>query len=139
MRLRKNKKEDSKNAPRPAEKTTKERKLPKMEFRLGRTFQSVLDGSILTREQVINLLPFIFFLVFLTIGLIANTYYAERLIRRIDQGNRELKELQVEYINSREKLMNTSRVSALTRKLESEGLYEATVPPFTISAGEEDN
>jgi len=129
-----------KNAPKPEPKQVKGRKAkPVPELKLGKTFQSILDGSILTREQMLKMLPFIFYLVFLAIIFIANTYYAERLVRRIDAGNKDLKELQIEYIDSRSKLMNSSRQSRLEEQLIGQGLKESTVPPYKISPEEDED
>lgn len=129
-----------KNAPKPEPKQEKGRKSkPVPELKLGKTFQSILDGSILTREQMLKMLPFIFYLVFLAIIFIANTYYAERLVRRIDAGNKDLKELQIEYIDSRSKLMNSSRQSHLEEQLIGQGLKESTVPPYKISPEEDED
>jgi hypothetical protein len=126
-----------KNAPLQKAKPVREgRQMP--ELRLGRTLQSILDGSILTREQMIRLLPFIFYIVFLAIIFIANTYYAERLVRRIDNGNKELKDLQIEYIDSRAKLMNQGRQSLIEEQLGSTGLRESSVPPYKIRIENED-
>ncbi len=99
---------------------------------LGRSIHSVVDGTFLTRDKVMRMVPFILFLVILAIFYISNIYYAERTIRDIDDTRQELKELQYEYITSKSDLMYRSKRSQVARSLEEEGIKESTVPPQRI-------
>jgi hypothetical protein len=96
---------------------------------VGKSIHSVVDGSFLTRDKVIGLIPFLLFLLLLAILYISNIYYAEKTIREIDDARQELKELQYEFITSKSDLMNKSKRSEVGRRLESEGIRESTVPP----------
>jgi hypothetical protein len=96
---------------------------------LGRSIHSVVDGSFLTRDKVVGLVPFLIFLLFLAILYISNIYYAEKSIREIDDTKEELKELQYEFITSKSELMSKSKRSEIARMLESEGINESTIPP----------
>lgn len=104
------------------------------ESRLGRTIRSILDGSILTKEHAVRLLPFILFLALLFVGYIANSYYADKITRRTDRIHKELKELEFEYITSKSELMQRSQQSEVARMLDSlgTGVSESLEPPYKI-------
>ncbi len=95
-------------------------------------FHNILDGTILTRENSIKLLPFIFYLSFLAVLYIGNTYYAEKTVRDIEKTKTELKELRYEYIATKAELMFQSKQSEVAKNLEDIGLKESTTPPQKI-------
>jgi hypothetical protein len=118
--------------------TTKEKKKgkkprePKGDSRVGKAIRSILDGSILTRENAVRLLPFVLFLTLLCVIYIANSYYAEKTIIRTDKIRRELKELGNEFISSKSELMICSKQSELAIMLDSTGIIESLEPPKKI-------
>jgi nitrogen regulatory protein PII len=59
---------------------------------------------------------------------IANSYYTEDIARKIDKINRELKELQFEYISTKSEVMHHGKQSELARKLQPTGLKESVEP-----------
>ena len=78
----------------PEEKKAEQPK-PKRTMRKGRKFFRFLQVfGIFNRNQVVKLMPFILFLTVLILFYIANSYYAERLIREINRVKSELKEKQ---------------------------------------------
>ncbi|MHC1705957.1 MAG: FtsL-like putative cell division protein [Bacteroidales bacterium] len=109
-----------------------ENKDQKRDWSLGRIFQSIMAGTFLTRENVIRSIPFLFFLAFLGLVYIANTYYAEKTVRAIDQTKRQLKELRYEHITAKSELMYLSKQSEVTKRMEGSGLKPTIVPPFKI-------
>lgn len=113
---------------------------PKRESRLGKAFRSVLDGSILTRENVVRLLPFGLYIVGLTIIYIANSYYTEKSIRRIDRTKRELRELECEYTAIKSNVMTMTRQSEIARMLRNRksDVEELKTPPIKIFADSAD-
>jgi hypothetical protein len=92
---------------------------------------SVIAG-VIHKDQIIAWMPFIFFLSFLVMVYISNSYYSERNIRKIDKITYELKELRTEYITSKSDLMFKSKQSEMAAKLEATGLKESVVPPKKI-------
>lgn len=100
--------------------------------------KSILTGSFLSKDKVVEGLPFIFFLSFLAIIYIANGYQAEKLIRRIYKTNNELKELRSEYITTKSDLMYISKQSQLARATYELGLKELTSPPKKIELSKEE-
>jgi hypothetical protein len=61
----------------------------------------VLNGSFLTKENVLGNMPFILFCAGLMITYIAYGYHTERIVRDLDRTGTELKELRSEYITVR--------------------------------------
>lgn len=81
------------------------------------------------RDQVARNMPFILFLSLLVMCYIANSYYAERLIREIDKTKTELKEKSAEFITIRSKLMYSSKQSEVAKSVEPYQLKESIEPP----------
>lgn len=100
--------------------------------------KSILTGSFLSKDKVVEGLPFIFFLSFLAILYIANGYQAEKLIRKIYKTNNELKEMRSEYITTKSDLMYISKQSQLARATYDLGLKELTSPPKKIVLTEDE-
>lgn len=97
-----------------------------------RTVGSVMSGSFLSREQTLRALPFIFFLTFATLLYIANGYYAEDQIRRINKLETEIKELRSEYIVTKSDLMFISGQSGVAERVDTLGMKESVEPPKKI-------
>jgi hypothetical protein len=102
------------------------------ESRVGKALRSVLDGSILTREIMVRLVPFILFLTVLGVAYIANAYYAEKTIRQSIRLRKELRDQENDYRSTKSELMMCSRQSALAAMLDSTGVVESVVPPTKI-------
>ncbi len=97
-----------------------------------KVLHNILDGTILTREKTIKSFPYLFFLTFLIIIYIANNYYAEKTIIKINKIEKENKELRYKYITVKSKLMFHTKLSEVAKKVKSLGLKESTVPPQKI-------
>jgi|GEM_PF-151297 len=113
-------------------KTTAAAEPKKKSFSPAKTVQGVMDGSFLTKGQLFSLIPFIFYVVILIIIAIGNTYYAEKMVRQIEQLKKDLKELRYEQITTRSELMYLSKQSEVARRLKVTGLKESTTPPEKI-------
>ncbi|HSV76198.1 MAG TPA: FtsL-like putative cell division protein [Bacteroidales bacterium] len=98
----------------------------------SKAFQSLLDGSLLTRDKVGALMPFIFFLVAIAIFFIANTYHAEKQAREVEALRGEVKELRTRNTLVKAELMFLSNQSEVARRLYGKGFVESTVPPRHI-------
>jgi Bacteriodetes cell division protein (FtsL-like) len=97
-------------------------------------FRDVLDGSLLTRENVISQLPFVLFLTLLLVIYIGNRYHAERVIRRTLNLQTELRELRAKSISTAselEYLSNQSQVARLVAQ-KNTGLKYSEKPPVKI-------
>ena len=95
-------------------------------------FVSLISGNFLAKENVVNSLPFVFYLTLLGILYIANGYNAEKLVRELDQVNDDLKELRSEYITIKSDLNYESKQSQVAEKTELFGVMESIVPPTKI-------
>ena len=84
------------------------------------------------QQGVVRMMPYIFFLTFLALIYIGNTYYAERTIRDIDRTERELKELHSEFITAKSELMYRSKLSEVAVAISTRDLTESTVAPRKI-------
>jgi hypothetical protein len=122
------------------EKNKSEKKAAKTNFRLNltQTIGSILDGSFLTRERVISLLPFFMFLVFLAMIYIANQYTALRRVKDIENITKELKDLRNEHISTKSELMYQSKISEVAKRLESQGIKESMKPPKKIYVNDDE-
>jgi hypothetical protein len=116
----------------PVPSDPKETKEVKKGWSLGRMFQSILDGTFLTRDNMIRSIPYLFFVALLGLMYISNTYYAEKTVRSIDKTKNELKELRYEHITVKSELMYLSKQSEVTKRLEGTGLKPSVTPPLKI-------
>lgn len=79
--------------------------------------KSILGGTVLASEKVTTLLPFVFFIAFMFIGLITNRYWTEKTIRQMDLVRDSLKEYKTESVIHETQLMYINRPSEVTRKV----------------------
>jgi len=91
-----------------------------------------LDGTILTKKNLVKLLPFFLYVFLLAIIYIANTFQAQKKAIAISNLKKEISELNYEQISAQSKLMYLSRQSEVVKKIKTSGLKEATVPPYKI-------
>jgi len=81
-----------------------------------------LDGSLLTKKIVLEQFPYLIFLTFLALIYIANRYHAEKVVRRTNTIQNELKELRSEAITMSSKLMEISRQSSVIKLIKKRKL-----------------
>lgn len=105
--------------------------------KVGKSMQSLLDGTFLSRAKFRRALPFIIFLMILGVLYISNMFRVERSKRQIDNLEEELRELRYEYITSRSRLMYKSKPSEIAVKLEETGIRESMVPPKKIMVNQD--
>lgn len=113
--------------PRAPEKPVKENKVVK-------SVASVVSGNFLSKETTIKNLPFIFFLSFLAICYIANGYYADDQVRKVNRLTNEIKELKTQYIVVKDSLVIKSKQTEVAKELaiQQTGIKESVVPPKKI-------
>ncbi|MFZ4462299.1 MAG: FtsL-like putative cell division protein [Bacteroidales bacterium] len=112
--------------------------IPKKLSLFAKFFKKFFGGEFLADEWSRGQLNFIVFLAGIGVLYISNSYYAESVVRQIDDMNRELKELHVEYISSKSEVMNRSKQSVLIKKLENSGLKESIEPVRKIIVNQAD-
>jgi len=105
--------------------------------KVSKSLAGVFSGDFLSKDNVVALLPFVFFLTFLGIMYIANGYYAQGIIRDLQKTGNEVKELRSEYITIKSDLNYKSKQSQVAQATESIEVYESTTPPTKIVVDKE--
>lgn len=97
----------------------------------------VLNGSFLTREQVLGNMPFLLFIAGLMLVYIGYGYWTERTVRALDRTSTELKEMRSEYITVRSQLEQAEQQSQVAADIRGLGLKESLEPPHKIAVDED--
>lgn len=107
---------------------------PVKENKVVRSVASVVSGSFLSKEKTLKNLPFVFFLSFLSICYIANGYYADDQVRKVNRLTNEIKELRTQYIVVKDSLVIKSEQTEVAKALAKmqSGIKESVVPPKKI-------
>lgn len=92
----------------------------------------VITGNILTRDSIVNQMPFMLYLSLLAVMYIGYGYYGEKTIRELDKVDRQLKEIKSEYTTTSTKLEVLRQQSKVAEEIEKMGLEESRVPPKKI-------
>ncbi len=93
-----------------------------MDFeRIRHIFQEILSGEVFTREKVrgqylLMLLIFVLFGFYINAG-----YHAQRQQRRLAELNRQIEEAHYEYLTVSAQLVEQTRQSVISRRLEENG------------------
>lgn len=117
----------------------KNKKTTRRERKSGDGFRKVMDvlgGSILRKEKFAKQFPFMVTVTVLLMVLITNTYIAEEKNREIAKTTKQLNDLHVEYIQLKSAIMQASKQSVLSKKLESTGIKNPTEPVKRINVVE---
>nr|AOE12581.1 cell division protein FtsL [uncultured bacterium]CCF99925.1 conserved hypothetical protein [uncultured Flavobacteriia bacterium] len=103
-------------------------------FKLFRPFIQLVNGNVLTRERVVQALPFLIYMAFMGLVYISNGFLAESAVRAINKTTSEIKELRSEYITSKSDLIYESKQSQVVDLLNERdmGLKESFDPPKKI-------
>lgn len=88
--------------------------------------------GIFSKDMLLKVMPYIFFLTLIALVYIANSYYAERTVRDIDRVTKELKTLRTEYISGKSELMFVSKQSEVAKAVAWQGLKESVEAPKKI-------
>jgi hypothetical protein len=114
------------------QKASKKARKPRGESRLGKALRSILDGSILTRENVVRLIPFVLFLTGISVFYIANSHYADKNIREANRLRKEINSLEAEFLSTESEKSTVNQQSELAVRLDSTGVKESVIPPTKI-------
>ena len=108
----------------------------KKEKKKKRSVMSILGGKFLVREEISKQFPFMVYVTVLLMIIITNTYIAESRTREIADTTRKLNDLHVEYIQLKSEIMQASKQSVLSRKLEGLGIKAPMEPVKRINVVE---
>lgn len=103
--------------------------------------KSLLGGSLLASEKVLKQMPFVFFLVSLSILLISNRYWSEKTIRKMEAVQDSIKELRAESVTYETELMKMNRPSEIVNKVKASelDLLEPSEPARKLKVEKLDN
>jgi hypothetical protein len=120
--------------PMPDKKEVVQEAKPAKNNKVIRSVASVVSGSFLSKETTLKNLPFIFFLSFLAICYIANGYYADDQVRKVNRLTNEIKELRTQNIVVKDSLVVKSKQTEVAKALArlQTGIKESVVPPKKI-------
>ena len=96
------------------------------------TVQSILGGKFMDRDKVIKMLPFLIYLTGIGLLYIFNSNYANHTVISISRTKKQIEEQRYEYINTKSKLMQTTRQTEIAKRLINSGLKESKSPPRKI-------
>ena len=102
----------------------------------GKTLMTVFGGRYLVNKGIAQQFPFMVYVTILLMILITNTYVAEEKSREMTQTKKKLNDLQVEYVQLKSAIMESSKQSVLTKKLKGTGIKETIEPLKRINIEE---
>ncbi len=88
--------------------------------------------SLLSYQWVVKNIPFFLFLSFLAVLYIYNGHYADKLNRKINITEKQIKELEYEYKTIKSEVIFRSKASELVKAVEPLGLKQLTTPPVLL-------
>ena len=94
--------------------------------------RNLVDGTVLTKAEVVKHFPFILFLAGLMVLYISNGYRAERVIRDLNASEAHLKDLKARYVTISSNLEAIRQQSQVAKSVRKIGLEESTIPPIQI-------
>ncbi|MBL1411288.1 FtsL-like putative cell division protein [Sphingobacterium faecale] len=94
--------------------------------------RTIFSPAKISTYLVTKNLPFIAFLVLLTLIYISNRHLAERTVRQIDRLGKEVKELSWDYKSLSAELMKLTTQTEIAKRADTLGLKERTEPPIKL-------
>ncbi|PSR52227.1 hypothetical protein AHMF7605_01165 [Adhaeribacter arboris] len=80
----------------------------------------------------VKYLPYVLYIMVITLFYIGNTHYAEKTIRKIDRTKSETEDLRADYTTLKSDYMEASKQSEVARKVAPAGIVESSSPPYQI-------
>ena len=80
----------------------------------------------------VKYLPYVLYIMGITLFYIGNTHYAEKTIRKIDRTKSETEDLRADYTTLKSDYMEASKQSEVARKVAPAGIIESSSPPYQI-------
>lgn len=101
---------------------------PKKKISFKRIIANVIGGDIFSKDSFVGLIPFFFYIVFLSMVYITNIYFAEDVSRDIAKLNREIEDLHVEHVYLKSEITKITKQSNMVDMLKSRGVNESVEP-----------
>lgn len=103
-------------------------KKPRKSVRFNKVISDVLGGDVFSRDGFVSLVPFFFYIVFLSMLYITNVYIAEDMSRDIMRLNRRIEDLHVEYVYIKSEITKITKQSNMVNMLKDKGIKESVEP-----------
>jgi hypothetical protein len=87
-----------------------------------------------TSKWVVKNIPFFFFLAFLAVVYIYNGHYADKIVRKIGESEKHIKELEYQYKTVKSEVIFRSKASELEKAVAPLGLKEQIIPPMRLDS-----
>jgi hypothetical protein len=81
---------------------------------------------------IVKNIPFYFFISAIALVYIANGHYADKTMRKINETEKNLKEMEYEFKTVKQEVIFRSKESELAKAVEPLGLKPIMVPPLRI-------
>ncbi len=107
--------------------------------RMVNPLKGVFTGKFLVSPQLAKNWPYIIYLSFLALIMIASSHSADRKVHEISRLRSQMKELNSEYIDTRSRLMMQSMESKVVEKGEALGLEKSETPPVMIKTAKQED
>ena len=104
----------------------------KDEGKKANVFQKKKHWQWLYNRWIVKNIPFYFFISAIAIVYIANGHYADKTMRKINETEKNLKEMEYEYKTVKQEVIFRSKESELARVVAPLGLKPLMAPPFRI-------
>lgn len=104
----------------------------------GFSVGKILRGEFLADAKAIKYVPFVLFLTALALVYIANAYYVERKVVKIQKLNKRVKDLHTNYVSVKADLMFSMKQTEIATKMAESGLKESVTPPKVIRINEKE-
>ena len=106
------------------ENIKEEKKINKRHKKKGR--------MLMYNRWIVKNIPFYFFISAIAIVYIANGHYADKTMRKINETEKNLKEMEYEFKTVKQDVIFRSKESELAKAVEPLGLKPLLVPPVRI-------
>jgi Na+-transporting methylmalonyl-CoA/oxaloacetate decarboxylase gamma subunit len=109
----------------------------KTEKKNSKTLAQIVNGDFLKRDFVLNNLTYIFFVLVLLIILVGKGYYVSQLSKNIENTEKEVNQMNSDYVEAKAKLEEQTRRAKLVEQLTPQGLKETLKPTKVIRVEKE--
>lgn len=88
--------------------------------------------NLMYNRWLVKNIPFYFFISAIAIVYIANGHYADKTMRKINETEKNLKEMEYEFKTVKQQVIFRSKESELAKAVEPLGLKPLLIPPLRI-------
>ncbi|NND95425.1 MAG: hypothetical protein HKN45_11215 [Flavobacteriales bacterium] len=106
------------------------------ESRVRRGLLGLLNGTFLAKDRVLDHMPFMLFIVGVSILYISYGYHAESTVKRMYQLETELKDIKSQDLTLKSDLEQVKQQSNVAYAIKAMGLKESVVQPFKVKVKE---